>query len=146
MVQNIGKLEKMVKVLEAERGNQQAAELSKQAEFYGDISLIINVFEKESVSNIKYLAESLRTDATRLVSFLVTTLDGRLSIACSVSEDLIKANPSISAAKLVKEAISVVGGGGGGQSSMATAGAKTVANVEGVLTIIRTRIAEISSL
>ena len=141
LVQHARQLEKRVKALEAEQSAQQATVLAAQAEEIGGVRLIIRTFDEEQPAALKALAERLRTATPRTVAFLVTTRGGGLGIACAVSDDLVAADPRISAADLVKEAAAKAGGGGGGRPTLATAGAKSASNVDEVLATVRARLA-----
>ena len=140
LVQHARQLEKRVKALEAEQSAQRAAVLAAQAEQVGGVRLILHAFEDEPPAALKTLAERLRTAAPRTVAFLVSTLGGRLAIACTVSDDLAAAKPGVSAAVLVKEAVAKAGGGGGGKPTLATAGARRASNLDAVLGSVRARL------
>ena len=140
LVRHARQLEKRVKALEAEQSAQQAAVLAAQAEQVGGVRLILRAFEDEQPASLKTLAERLRTAAPSTVAFLVSTLGGRLAIACAVSDDLAAAKPGVSAAVLVKEAAAKAGGGGGGKPTLATAGARRASNLDAVLGSVRARL------
>ena len=141
LVQHARQLEKRVKALEAERSAQQAAVLAAQAEEIGGVRLILRSFDDQPPAALKALAERLRTASPSTVAFLVSTLGGRLAIACAVSDDLATAKPGISAAVLAKEAAAKAGGGGGGKPTLATAGARAAANLDAVLATVRGHVA-----
>ena len=141
LVQHARQLEKRVKTLEAEQSAQQAAVLAAEAEELGGVRLILRSFDDQQPAALKTLAERLRTGAPGTVAFLVSTLGGRLAIACAVSDDLAAAKPGISAAVLAKEAAAEAGGGGGGKPTLATAGARQAANLDHVLGSVRAHIA-----
>ena len=141
LVQHARQLEKRVKALEAERSAQQAALLASEAEEIGGVRLILRSFDDQQPAALKTLAERLRTGASGTVAFLVSTLGGRLAIACAVSDDLAAAKPGISAAVLAKEAAAKAGGGGGGRPTLATAGARQTANLDQVLGSVRAHLA-----
>ena len=142
LVQHARQLEKRIKALEAERSAQQAALLAAQAEEVGGVRLILRAFEDQPPAALKTLAERLRTAAPSTVACLVSTLGGRLAIACAVSDDLAGAEPGISAAVLVKAAAAQAGGGGGGRPTLATAGARQAANLDQVLATVRAMVAD----
>ena len=141
LVEHARQLEKRVKALEAERSAQQAALLAAEAEDLGGVRLIMRSFDDQQPAALKTLAERLRTGASGTVAFLVSTLGGRLAIACAVSDDLAAAKPGISAAALAKEAAAKAGGGGGGRPTLATAGARHVAHLDAVLGRVREYVA-----
>ena len=141
LVQHARQLEKRVKALEAEQSAQQAALLAAEAEELGGVRLILRSFDDQQPAALKTLAERLRTGASGTVAFLVSTLGGRLAIACAVSDDLAAAKPGISAAVLAKEAAARAGGGGGGKPTLATAGARQAANLDQVLGSVRAHLA-----
>ena len=141
LVRRARQLEQRVKALEAEQSAQQAAALAAEAETVGGVRLIVRVFDDQEPGALKALAEKLRTAAPHTVAFLATTRGGTLGIACAVSDDLAgTGDGSISAAVLVKQAAAKAGGGGGGRPTLATAGAKRVANLDAVLATVRTAV------
>ena len=141
VVQHARQLEKRIKALEAERSAQQATLLAAEAEELGGVRLILRSFDDQQPAALKTLAEQLRTGASGTVAFLVSTLGGRLAIACAVSDDLAAAKPGISAAVLAKEAAAKAGGGGGGRPTLATAGARHAADLDAVLDTVRAYVA-----
>ena len=146
LVRRARQLEQRVKGLEAEQNAQQAATLAAQAETVGDVRLIVRVFDDQEPGALKALAEKLRTAAPHTVAFLATTRGGTLGIACAVSDDLAgTGDGNISAAVLVKAAAAKAGGGGGGRPTLATAGAKRVANLDAVLATVRTAVAAVAA-
>jgi len=143
LVQHTRQLERRIKELEAERSAQQATLLAAEAEDLGGVRLILRSFDDQQPAALKTLAERLRTGAPGTVAFLVSTLGGRLAIACAVSDDLAAAKPGISAAVLAKEAAAKAGGGGGGRPTLATAGARHVADLDAVLGRVREYVAAV---
>ena len=103
--------------------------------------LILRTFDDQQPAALKALAERLGSGASGTVAFLVSTLGGRLAIACAVSSDLATGDGGISAAVLAKEAATKAGGGGGGRPTFATAGARDTADVEAVLASVRDHVA-----
>ena len=141
LVQRNRQLEKRIKALEAERSAHQAELLASQAEEVGGVRLILRTFDDQQPAALKALAERLGSAASGTVAFLVSTLGGRLAIACAVSSDLATGDGGISAAVLAKEAAAKAGGGGGGRPTFATAGARDTADVEAVLASVRDHVA-----
>ena len=141
LVQRNRQLEKRIKALEAERSAHQAELLASQAEEVGGVRLILRTFDDQQPAALKALAERLGSAASGTVAFLVSTLGGRLAIACAVSSDLATGDGGISAAVLAKAAAAKAGGGGGGRPTLATAGARDTADVEAVLASVRDHVA-----
>ena len=141
LVQHARRLEKRVKALEAEQSAQQAKLLAAEAEEIGGVRLILRAFDDQAPAALKDLAERLGSASSDTVAFLVSTLGGRLAIACAVSSDLATGGAGISAAVLAKEAAAKAGGGGGGRPTLATAGARQAANLDAVLATVREHVA-----
>ncbi|NUO84397.1 hypothetical protein HUU05_30345, partial [candidate division KSB1 bacterium] len=59
------------------------------------------------------------------VGLLAAIMDGKLSFACVVTDDLIK-NKNLKAGDLVKRVAQITGGSGGGRPHLALAGGKDV--------------------
>ncbi len=82
--------------------------------------------------SLKDLAFQMKTAEPRLFAVLGSVLDGKPSIACIVSEDIVK-EKGLNAGKVVKELAVHIKGGGGGQAFYATAGGTDVSGLERAL-------------
>lgn len=82
--------------------------------------------------SLKDLAFQMKTAEPRLFAVLGSVLDGKPSIACIVSEDIVK-EKGLNAGKVVKELAVHIKGGGGGQAFYATAGGTDVSGLEKAL-------------
>ena len=66
------------------------------------------------------------------VGLLAAVIDGKVSLVCVVSDDLIGTH-GLKAGTIVGELAKRMGGGGGGKAHLATAGAKDVARLDEIL-------------
>ena len=89
--------------------------------------------------DLKSLIDAIAQQVGSGVVALVSTADGKASIAVGVSPDLVK---RISAVDLVRAASNAVGGkGGGGRPELAQAGGPDAARADDALDAIRTALA-----
>jgi len=89
----------------------------------------IEVFASDE---FKELGDEIRKILRNGVVLLATILEGKISLLCAVSDNLIK-EKNLSAGKLISEVAKQLGGGGGGRPQLATAGAKDVSSLDQVL-------------
>jgi alanyl-tRNA synthetase len=87
--------------------------------------------EVDSMDALKALGDRLREKITRGVGLTAAEIEGKVMMACVVSDDLVK--EKLSAGKIVGEAAKIVGGGGGGRPHLATAGGKDVSKIDEAL-------------
>jgi alanyl-tRNA synthetase len=126
----VKEMQNKIKELERENQKLQAEQIFKhiddylgQAKKLGNISLIIEEFNDQSLDTLKQLGDRLRNKAKLTVGFIINRAEDRLNFVCIVTDDLIK-QKNLKAGDLVKEAAKIAGGGGGGRPHLATAGAK----------------------
>jgi alanyl-tRNA synthetase len=88
--------------------------------------------EAASMDELKSLGDTLRAKLGSGVGILAAVNEGKISLVCVVTDDLIKGR-KLSAGKIVGAIAKEVGGGGGGAPHLATAGGKEVAKLDGAL-------------
>lgn len=86
----------------------------------------------ESSDEFKEIGEELRKVMKSGIALIASVIDGKISLVCAVSDNLIK-EKGFAAGKLISEVAKQLGGGGGGRPQIATAGAKDVDSLEKVL-------------
>ncbi len=85
-----------------------------------------------SADEFKEIGEEVRKKLRDGVGLFASVINGKISLVCSVSDDLIK-EKKISAGDIIKDIAKMLGGGGGGKPQLATAGAKDVEKLPEVL-------------
>ena len=83
------------------------------------------------MDHLKSLGDQLRILLKSGVGVLGTVFDDKPSIACVVTDDLVKLG--VKATDFVKQVGKELGGGGGGKPHFATAGGKDPAKLDGAL-------------
>ncbi|KAA3662855.1 MAG: alanine--tRNA ligase, partial [Calditrichaeota bacterium] len=112
---------------------QQAAQgdLNQIAANAKEIAGIKYVAEKVNASNVddlKSMSDSLRIALRSGVGVLGAEVNGKVSIVCIVTDDLIK-DKNLRAGDLIKKIAALAGGSGGGRPHMALAGGKDVEKI-----------------
>jgi alanyl-tRNA synthetase len=82
--------------------------------------------------SLKDLAFQMKSSEPRLFAVLGSVVDGKPTIACIISDDIVK-EKGLNAGKVVKELAVHIKGGGGGQAFYATAGGTDVTGLETAL-------------
>ncbi len=106
--------------------------LVSQAIMIDEIKVVAAKVDAIDNDSMKSLGDTLRTKIGSGVGLLASVIDGKVSLVCIVTDDLVAAK-KLSADKIVGEIAKLMGGGGGGRPNMATAGAKDVSKLEEAL-------------
>ena len=96
-----------------------AARLTKRTSSVNGVNVIAEAFEGEPIEFLRSICDRLRTAGFSGVAVLGSSNQGKVSLVCLVSKDLLE---RLDAAKIVKEVSAVVGGSGGGRRDLAQAG------------------------
>lgn len=110
--------------------------------FIGNIKIVTTKYVTSDIEELKNVGDILRTKLKTGIGFLVSEFDGKTTLLCVVTDDLIK-EKKINAGKLVSEIAKQLNGGGGGKPHLATAGIKNVENIDIVFEKIQTHIKQI---
>lgn len=105
---------------------QQAKEVRKElATRFKEVNGVQFLAERVDLSpaEIKDIAFSFRSERSAMFAVFASAADGKPSITCVISDDLV-AERGLNAGVVVRELAKSIGGGGGGQAFFATAGGK----------------------
>ncbi|MDP8262855.1 MAG: alanine--tRNA ligase [Candidatus Ancaeobacter aquaticus] len=86
------------------------------------VSVLGAEIDNTSMDMLRDIVDALKLKLKSGVIVLGSTCEGKVSMVCSVTQDLVK--KGLSASDIVKKVAKVVGGGGGGRKDMASAGGK----------------------
>jgi alanyl-tRNA synthetase len=84
--------------------------------------------ESGSLDELKTLGDTLRSKLGHGVGLLAAVIEGKVSLVCVVTDDLVAAK-KLEAGKIVGSVARLLGGGGGGKAHLATAGGKDVSKL-----------------
>jgi alanyl-tRNA synthetase len=101
--------------------------------------LLTEILDVETSDEFKEIGEELRKILKNGVALIASVIDGKISLVCAVSDNLIK-EKGLSAGKLISDVAKQLGGGGGGRPQLATAGAKDVNSLDKALADFRLNI------
>jgi alanyl-tRNA synthetase len=96
-----------------------------------------------SMDDLKSIGDTLRNKLGSGVGLLAAVHDGKVSLVCVVTDDLVAAK-KLGAGAIVGAVAKLLGGGGGGRPHMATAGGKDVAKLPEALAQIPSIIASLA--
>ena len=95
------------------------------------LRLVTGVFADMDANGLRTLSDSLKATSGGLVNVLISTVDDKVTIIASVTDDLL--DKGLHAGKLVKEMAVAGGGGGGGKADIAQAGTKDISRIPEIL-------------
>lgn len=122
------KLEKEISELLLKEKMGQVDTVLNQSSQVNGVNVYKGIVTAANVDELKSMGDELRNKIKSGVGVLFAVIDEKVSIACVVSDNLIK-EKKLSAGKIVGEIAKLVGGGGGGKSHLATAGGKDTSNI-----------------
>ena len=125
------KLEKELKKQRSSTGEDDLTAVVESARSVGEKKVVVSRVEAEDMDHFKSLGDQLRILLKSGVGVLGTVFDDKPSIACVVTDDLVKLG--VKATDFVKQVGKELGGGGGGKPHFATAGGKDPAKLDGAL-------------
>ena len=125
------KLEKELKKQRSSTGEDDLTAVVESARSVGEKKVVVSRVEAEDMDHLKSLGDQLRILLKSGVGVLGTVFDDKPSIACVVTDDLVKLG--VKATDFVKQVGKELGGGGGGKPHFATAGGKDPAKLDGAL-------------
>jgi alanyl-tRNA synthetase len=124
-------LERELKQLKRGSVSGGADALAQQARDVGGVRVLAAQVEVASLDELRGLADALRAKLRPGIAVIGAVIDGKGSLLCAVSDDLVKAN--VKAGEIVNKVAALADGRGGGPPHMATAGAKDVAKLPAAL-------------
>ena len=128
-------LSKKLESQEALLINELTTEYSSQFETINGIAFLGKEIALSSGDNLKKLAVALGLTQNNHCIILVATIEGKASVALSISESI---SASLPATQLIKEKIApLIKGGGGGQKTLATAGGQDASQLNKVIEVVK---------
>ncbi|GHU62832.1 alanine--tRNA ligase [Clostridia bacterium] len=131
MLNDMKETKRELELIRKGKASDTASALLVGADEVGGVRLVKHVFDDLDADEMRSLIDEWKTTEKGLAIVLVSKLDGKLTIVCSLTDDLI--TKGLHAGKMVKELAQAAGGGGGGKADMAQAGAKDVTKAKDVL-------------
>ncbi len=105
-------------------------DLMQNALVIDQVKVIAGKIQVASLEDLKVLGDQLRDKIKSGIGFLISEIEGKVSMISIVTKDLI---PKYHAGKIISELAPIVDGKGGGRPDMAMAGGKSVSNIHEVL-------------
>jgi alanyl-tRNA synthetase len=118
------KLERELKSVRKGHMAEGASALLERATEVRGVRILASEVEADSMEELRAMADELRRKLQRGVAVLGSVINGKASLLCVVSDDLVRGN--VKAGEIVNRVAALADGRGGGPPHMATAGAKDV--------------------
>jgi len=129
--EKIRKLEKELASYKVEEAASSLNQILSKAKVINNITIATGRVEAEDADALRSIAETLRNQLkSQGIGLLAAVKDEKVQLICVVTDDLKNRLP---AGKLVGSAAKLLGGGGGGKPHMATAGARDISALDGLL-------------
>ncbi len=133
------RLRRRTEELERERARSQIQTLLQQTTTVGEPPITLlsaRVSDITSVELLRDIADKTRSALGSGIVVLGADVDGRPSLACAISADIVERGDAYDAARIVKQAAAIVGGGGGGRKYFASAGGRDASKLDEALTAV----------
>ncbi len=121
------KLQKELESLKAKASAGIADEILKDVIDINGVSTLIAKVSNKNMNELRELGDQLKEKSSSIVLVLLGEQDGKVSIVCMATDDLVK--KGVHAGNVVKEVAPVVDGRGGGRPNMAQAGGSNVGKI-----------------
>lgn len=104
----------------------------EKSQIHNGAKIVTAKLTVNSAEEFKEIGDKLRERILSGVGLVVSVINGKINLVCSVSDNLIK-DKNLSAGKLISAVAKELGGGGGGRPHLATAGGKDLEKIDMVL-------------
>jgi alanyl-tRNA synthetase len=121
------KLERELKSLRKGHMADGASALLEQAGEVRGVRVLASEVQADSMDELRAMADELRRKLKHGVAVLGAVINGKASLLCVVSDDLVR--EQVKAGEIVNQVAALADGRGGGPPHMATAGAKDVSRL-----------------
>ncbi|KAA3619778.1 MAG: alanine--tRNA ligase [Calditrichaeota bacterium] len=128
-------LEAQITELRQQATSKEISQFTDRADEIAGIKYVTSKVEAADVNELKTMSDSLRDSLGSGVGVLAAAINGKVSIVCIVTDDLIQTK-KLRAGDIIKEIALLVGGSGGGRPHMALAGGKDVEKIDIALTAV----------
>ena len=127
------RLRRRAEELERDRARSQIETLLPNATQVGEPPVTLLAARVEGIANadlLRDVADRTRAALGSGIVVLGADLDGRPSLVCAISADIVERGGSYDAGRIVKAAAAMVGGGGGGRKDFASAGGRDASKLD----------------
>lgn len=128
----IHRLEKELSRYTLQSAESEIEKLVASARMWNGSRIVVARMSALDAEQLKSIGDVLREKLKSGVGLLAAEIEGKVSLVCVVTDDLIKER-GIKAGEIVGVIAKRLGGGGGGRPHLATAGAKDVSGLDDVL-------------
>lgn len=124
-------LEQTVRKLKDRAGSDIIKDMVSERKSLDDIYVYVKKFEDQNIDGLKLLADQLQAQDPQGLVFLASSLDNKITMVAAAGDK--SRDMGYKAGRLVSKIAKELGGGGGGRDHFATAGARDLEKLDGVL-------------
>lgn len=125
-------LERQLQELRRKLAAQEIAALAREARDVDGIKVVTARVMASDVDDLRSMSDTLRQQLRSGVGVLAAVFNGKISFACTVTDDLIKQR-QLNAGDIVKRVAAIAGGSGGGRPHLALAGGRDASKIDEAL-------------
>lgn len=104
----------------------------KESHIHNGTKIVTAKLNVNNAEEFREIGDKLREKILDGVGLIVSVINGKINLVCSVSDNLVK-EKNLNAGKLISGVAKELGGGGGGRPHLATAGGKDIDKIDIVL-------------
>ncbi len=116
-------LERELQQLRLQLAQKEIAALAEKAQSVNGIRYVTAKVDAAEVNDLRAMSDTLRQKLRSGVGVLAAEIQGKISFACTVTDDLIQSK-GLRAGDIVKRIAAIAGGSGGGRPHLALAGGR----------------------
>lgn len=128
-------LERELQQLRQRLARQEITALAEKAQALDGFRYVAAKVAATDVEELRQMSDTLRAKLRSGVGVLAAEINGKLSFACTVTDDLISGR-GLRAGEIVKRVAEVAGGSGGGRPHLALAGGKDIGKMDSALAMV----------
>ena len=125
-------LEKELQELRRRMARYEIAALVEHAKEVEGVRYVTAKVAASDVDDLRAMSDTLRQTLKSGVGILVTEFNGKISFACTVTDDLIQSK-KLNAGEIVRRVAAIAGGSGGGRPHLALAGGRDAGKIDEAL-------------
>jgi len=128
LMKELSELKRENESLKAQMANAKVDNLVNEVEIINGYNVLTARVVDVAMNDLKKMIDELKQKLDNVVIVLASVINGKVALACGISDDYIQ--QGLNASKIVKEVALICGGNGGGRPDMATAGGVDTSKID----------------